>query len=275
MMSYSNLDFTRWAGLVAAFVAVVMTLEGLYLLWRSTRSAEVLRLQRRLQALLPVAQARPLLAQSVLTTATAGLPHWLEGLKRWLWSWLTAWPRQRRLVVMAQQLPDAIDLISRAMRAGHAFTVAVQMVAQEASEPLASEFRRVHEQISLGQSPDQAFTEFAARVPTDDVRFFTIAVRLQRETGGNLAEVLGNLAALIRSRLRLLGKVRVLSAEGRLSAKVLAGMPVATGALIYAARPDLIALLWTDPLGLMLLKACAVLFVLGVLWMWRIAHIRV
>lgn len=274
-MAISPLDFTQWIGMAAVFAAVVLALEGCYLWWQSRRSAEVLRVQRRLQTWLPTAQQDAMHSLSAPASTHSVLYQWREKVGRWVWSCLTAWQRHRRLAVMSQQLPDAIDLISRAMRAGHAFTVAVQMVAQESSEPLASEFRRVHEQISLGQSADQAFTEFALRVPCDDVRFFITAVRLQRETGGNLAEVLSNLAALIRSRLRLLGKVRVLSAEGRLSAKVLAVMPLATGGLIYAARPDLMTLLWTDPMGLILLKVCIVLFALGLVWMWKIARIRV
>jgi tight adherence protein B len=112
-------------------------------------------------------------------------------------------------------------------------------------------------------------------VPSDDVRFFVIAVLLQRETGGNLAEVLGNIANLVRNRIRLLGKVRVLSAEGKLSAWILGLMPIILAAIINVLNPDFMSLLWKDPVGLYLVYTCVALYVVGVFWMWRVIKIRV
>jgi tight adherence protein B len=183
--------------------------------------------------------------------------------------------RDRRMRQIEAQLPDAIDLIARALRAGHSFPAAVQMVAEESPDPLAAEFRTAHDEVNFGLALDEAFRNLANRVPSDDMRFFVIAVLLQRETGGNLAEVLINIANLVRSRFKLLAKVRVLSAEGRLSAWILAAMPVVIGAIINIMNPAFMSLLWTDPAGINLIYACLILFVIGVFWMWRLVKIRV
>lgn len=188
--------------------------------------------------------------------------------------WLS-WRRGRRVHQLEMQLPDAIDLIARAMRAGHAFPAAVQMVAEESPEPLASEFRVVHDEVNFGVSIDEAFRNLSTRVPSDDMRFFVIAVLLQRETGGNLAEVLGNIGTLVRNRFKLLGKVRVLAAEGKLSAWILGVMPIGLALMINVINPEFMSLLWTDPVGLNLVYGCVVLFLIGVFWMWRLIRIRV
>jgi tight adherence protein B len=183
--------------------------------------------------------------------------------------------RERRMRQIEQQLPDAIDLIARALRAGHSFPAAVQMVAEESPEPLAAEFRIAHDEVNFGLALDEAFRNLANRVPSDDMRFFVIAVLLQRETGGNLSEVLGNIANLVRSRFKLLAKVRVLSAEGRLSAWILSAMPLVIGAIINIMNPAFMSLLWTDPVGINLIYTCLILFVVGVFWMWRLIKIKV
>ncbi len=183
--------------------------------------------------------------------------------------------RGKRLGQMEAQLPDAIDLIARAMRAGHAFPATLQMVAEESPDPLAQEFRIVHDEMNFGLSLDDAFRNLAKRLPIDDVRFFVIAVLLQRETGGNLAEVLGNIGALVRSRFKLLGKVKVLAAEGKLSAWILGLMPIVMAFIINLMNPKFMSLLWTDPAGLNLIYACAVMYVIGIFWMWRLVKIRV
>jgi len=185
------------------------------------------------------------------------------------------WKREQRMTSIEQQMPDAIDLIARAMRAGHAFSSAIQMVGEESPEPLAGEFRITHEEINFGLAVDEAFRNLATRVPSDDMRFFVIAVLLQRETGGNLAEVLGNIGKLVRDRFKLLGKVRVLAAEGKLSAWILALMPVGIAGIVNVINPDFMSLLWKDPVGLNLIYTCMVLFVIGVFWMWRLIKIRV
>ncbi len=183
--------------------------------------------------------------------------------------------RSSRTSALEAQLPDAIDLIARAMRAGHAFPAAVQMVGEESPDPLAAEFRIVHDEINFGLGMDEAFRNLSARVPSDDMRFFIIAVLLQRETGGNLAEVLGNIGTLVRNRFKLLGKVKVLAAEGKLSAWILGLMPIGIAMIINIMNPNFMSLLWKDPVGLMLVYTCAGMYVVGIFWMWRLIKIRV
>lgn len=183
--------------------------------------------------------------------------------------------RHLRLQRLGEQLPDALDLMGRALRSGHAFASALQMAAAESPAPIGPTLGLVHDQISWGREPDEAFEDLARRAPLDDVRFFVVAVRLQRQTGGRLAEVLGNIAAMVRHRMRLKDKVRVLSAEGRLSALVLAALPLMTALVIHLIRPDFIAVLWTDPAGLRWLQVSTALFGAGVLWLWRLTRITV
>ena len=183
--------------------------------------------------------------------------------------------RASRVRAAVLQLPDALDLVARALRSGHAFSTALKMVADEGPQPLADEFAMVVQQLALGGDPDDAFDALAQRLPVDEVRFFVMAVKLQRQTGGQLAEVLGNIAHLLRQRLQLLDKVRVLTAEGRLSAQVLAALPPVTAAALLAVRPEFVGLLWTDPTGVRMLQASGVLMVLGGLWLWRLTRIRV
>jgi tight adherence protein B len=188
--------------------------------------------------------------------------------------WLSI-KRASRISKLQSQLPDAIDLIARAMRAGHAFPAAVQMVGEESPDPLAAEFRIVHEEINFGLGLDEAFRNLSNRVPSDDMSFFVIAVLLQRETGGNLSEVLGNIGTLIRGRFKLLGKVKVLAAEGKLSAWILGLMPIGIALLINIINPEFMSLLWTDPVGLNLVYGCVVMYAIGIFWMWRLIDIRV
>src|SRR5207245_2988014 len=129
--------------------------------------------------------------------------------------------RQRRLRRIDEQLPDALDLLSRALLAGHAFPSAIQMVADEISEPIAGEFRIVFDEVNYGVSMPDALNNLSARIPGTDVGYFVVAVLIQRETGGNLTELLGNIATIVRERLKLFGRIKVFSAEGRLSAWIL------------------------------------------------------
>ena len=244
--------------LVAAFLAAALGVEGLMLLWHQTQSPAVQRLRRRLQDWFPESgPAAHAVDEDARPAAPVGawnrLLHALE--ERLL-------RRASRRRMMVQQLPDALDLMARALRSGHAFSTALQMVADEGPQPLAGEFARVAEQITLGGDPDDAFEALAERVPIDEMRFFVMAVKLQRQTGGQLSEVLGNIA-------------RLLTAEGRLSAKVLAALPPVTAGALFTIRPELMAVLWTDPLGLKMLQASTGLMVLGCLWLWHLTRIRV
>ena len=183
--------------------------------------------------------------------------------------------RHKRMQQIEQQLPDALDLISRALKAGHAFPSGLQMVSEEAKDPIAGEFRIVHDEINFGVAVPTALMNLANRVPSTDMRYFIIAVLIQRETGGNLTELLGNISTLIRERLKLLGKVRVLSAEGRLSAWILCALPFVLAGVINLIHPKFMAVLWTDPMGLKMIYAALVMMVLGALWMRKIIRIRV
>jgi tight adherence protein B len=183
--------------------------------------------------------------------------------------------RAKRMLKIVEQLPDALDLISRALKAGHAFPSGLQMVGEEAQDPIAGEFRIVHDEINFGVAVPTALANLGNRVPSSDMRHFVIAVLIQRETGGNLTELLRNISTLIRERLKLLMKVRVLSAEGRLSAWILCALPPAVAGMINLINPKFMSVLWTDPMGLKLLYTALVMMVLGALWMRKIIRIRV
>ncbi|STQ93060.1 Flp pilus assembly protein TadB [Janthinobacterium lividum] len=183
--------------------------------------------------------------------------------------------RSRRLVRIEQQLPDALDLMGRAMRAGHAFPTALKMVGEEMTGPLADEFRAVFDEVSFGVAMADALGNLAARVPSTDLRYVVIAVLIQRETGGNLTELLGSISAIIRDRLKLLGQVRVLSAEGRMSAWVLGLLPFGAALMMHLMNPQFLAVLYTDAGGRKMVGVALGLLMVGVLCIRKIIHIRV
>jgi len=183
--------------------------------------------------------------------------------------------RQKRIRRLEEQLPDVLDLMSRALKAGHALPSGLQMVGEEAQEPIAGEFRIVHDEINYGVSVQTALLNLAHRVPSTDVRYFVIAVLIQRDTGGNLTEVLRNISALVRERLKLLGKVRVLSAEGRMSGWVLGILPFAVAGAINLINPGFMSVLWTDPMGLNMIYAALGMMLIAAFWMHKIIKIRV
>ncbi|GAB3461438.1 type II secretion system F family protein [Massilia terrae] len=183
--------------------------------------------------------------------------------------------RARRLVRIEEQLPEAADFIARALRAGHSFTNVLQIVGTELSEPLSGEFRIAREEINYGVPMSEALHNMANRIPLTDLRYLIIAVLIQRESGGNLAEILGNISLIIRGRLKLAGQVRVLSAEGRMSAWILGALPFVVALMMTILNPKYISLLWTDPVGTKLLWVASGMIVFGVLWLRKIIHIRV
>jgi len=185
------------------------------------------------------------------------------------------WLRNKRLHQIELQLPDAMDLIARALRAGHAFPSALAMVGLEAQEPIAGEFKITSDEIGFGISVDNALNNMAARIPSPDVRYFVMAVIIQRETGGNLAELLGKLAELVRERFKLFAKVRVLAAEGKLSAWILAGLPFCVAGVLHVLNPEYLSVLLTDTMGIKLVIGALVMMVIGIFAMWRIIDIRV
>jgi tight adherence protein B len=183
--------------------------------------------------------------------------------------------RARRLATLEQQLPDALDLLGRALRAGHAFGAGLQMIGDEMADPIASEFRFVHDEVNFGVSLEQALGNLSVRVPITDLRYFVVAVLIQRDSGGNLTEVLGNLSRLIRQRLKLFWHVRVLSAEGRMSAWLLSLLPFAIGGLMTVFNPEFMAPLWNDPLGETLVRSMLVAMAFGILLLRKIIRIRI
>ncbi|CBJ52066.1 type II secretion system F family protein [Ralstonia solanacearum] len=183
--------------------------------------------------------------------------------------------RARRLRKLEAQLPEATDLLARALRAGHSFPSALDMAGSELPAPIASEFALVFSEINYGVPMGEALAAFSRRVPIEDLRFLVIAVLIQRESGGNLAEILDNIGTLIRKRLQLLDKIRVLSAEGRLGGWILSLMPPVLGVLMYFLNPTLVSSLWTHPLGIQLLWAAIIMTGVGMLWIRHLVRIHV
>lgn len=190
----------------------------------------------------------------------------------WLWLHRKVAQRMQRF---ERQIPEALDLMGRALRAGHAFPTAVKMVADEMQDPIGREFRQLFDETNFGIPQNEALLRLAERVPIDDLRYFVIAVMIQRESGGNLAELLDNISAIVRARLKLLGEVRTLSAEGRLSAWILGALPFCVAAVIQLVNPGFMAVLWTDPIGLRMVGGALLLMAVGVWWMRKIIRIRV
>lgn len=185
------------------------------------------------------------------------------------------WMKDRRLSRFERQLPQALELISRAMRAGHAFSVGLKIVGDESADPIKGEFQRVYDEVSMGVALPQALENLNDRVGLMDVRFFVTSVIVQRETGGNLAEIIDSLASLIRKRFELQLKVKALSAEARFSAFILFGLPLFVGLALYQMNPEYLGLLFTDPMGQRMTSAGVVLMLMGAVMMKRMVNIRV
>lgn len=183
--------------------------------------------------------------------------------------------RRARLARFDSLLPEAIDLMSRALKAGHAVTSAIEMVAQEIAEPVSGEFRIVFEEQNLGLPIREAMLNLAERVPLEDVRFLATAVLVQKETGGNLAEVLDKTAALMRERIRLKGQLRIYTAQGRLTGWILCLMPFIVFSLISLANYNYEKKLWTEPMGLHMVYVGLVMMAIGVFVIRRIIDIKV
>ena len=188
---------------------------------------------------------------------------------------IVVFKRNRRVKRFEQLLPEALDLIGRALRAGHSFSSALQMAGNELPEPIGEEMRQTFDEINFGVPTNTALENLVSRMPSIDLSFFAIAVMIQRESGGNLSEVLDNISSIIRERLKLFGKVRTLSAEGRYSAGLLSILPFITAALLYMLNPEMMSNLWTTPIGQRLAITGIVMMLLGMLWMRKIIKIRV
>ena len=183
--------------------------------------------------------------------------------------------KAKRQLRIEEQLPDALDLMGRALRAGHAFPTALKMVGDEMANPLAGEFRAAFDEVNFGIAMPDALMNLAMRVPSTDLRYFVIAVLIQRETGGNLSELLDSISAIIRARIKLMGQVRVLTAEGKLSAWILSLLPFATALMVHMTNPTFLEILYTDTGGIKMLYCAATMMVLGIFAMRKIIRIRV
>ncbi len=183
--------------------------------------------------------------------------------------------RRRRLNQFLEQLPDALDLMTRALRAGHAFSSALSTVATEMPDPIAKEFRRTFEEQNLGMSLKVALDHLVERVPLLDLKLCVTAILIQRETGGSLAEILENIAMVIRDRFRILGQVRVYTAQGRMTGWIIGAIPFALAFYIYLVAPDYIELLFTHPVGKAMALMALVFEGLGILMIRRIVKISV
>lgn len=175
---------------------------------------------------------------------------------------------------LAEQLPDGLDLLARSLQAGHGVGESMRMVAEEMPDPLASEFGRVFEEQNLGRDPRECFQNLCRRNPRSfDLRIFVSSVLLQRDTGGNLVEILQNIAHTIRGRFVFQGKVTALTSEARFTAFVLGGLPFVIGSLIAFFSPDYLRPLWTDPLGNLFLLVGAGMFSTGVFIMRELSRV--
>jgi len=183
--------------------------------------------------------------------------------------------RTKRFQKFEELFPNAIDTLARAVRAGHAFTTALELIANEIAEPIASEFRKLFEEQKFGLPVRDALMNLAARVPLVDVKFFVTAVMLQRETGGNLAEILDNLSYVIRERFKIMRQVRVYTAQGRLTMMLLMGLPPIIVVVMLTTNPAFIRPLFADPIGHTLVVAGIVLQTIGYFVIRKIIQIQV
>jgi len=186
-----------------------------------------------------------------------------------------AWKRSKRLSTFEEQFPDALDFLARAMRAGHAFTVSFELICEEIPDPLGKEFRTFFNEQNLGAPIEKAMANLASRVPLLDVRFFASAVILQRQTGGNLGEILSRLSSVIRERFQLKGKVKAASAHGKVTSMILTLLPVGTMLGLMVVAPAYLQGMANDPDGLKLIGASIIAMGTGFLIMRKITNIEV
>jgi tight adherence protein B len=188
---------------------------------------------------------------------------------------VVAFKRSQRLRAFEKNFPEAIDLLGRAVRAGHAFTTGLEMVTTELPEPVAGEFKLVFDEQSFGLPLRDALTNLAERVPIIDVRFFVTALLIHKETGGNLAQILDDLSHVIRDRFKLMREVRVRTAQGRLTAVILIALPPGMILLMRVLNPEYVNTLFTDPVGPYMLGGAAFLQVVGSALLWKVVNIQV
>jgi tight adherence protein B len=211
---------------------------------------------------------------------------WLAGVKIYFapllgillalvpWAWLLH-KRSSRLKTFAAQLPEALELVARALRAGHSLAAGLHVVAEEMPVPIADEFNRVYEEQNLGIPIDDALKSMCERVPNLDLRFFVTSVVIQRMTGGDLAEILDKIGYVIRERFKILGMVKALTAEGRLSGVILLALPFVLFLVMLHIKYDYVEKLWTNELGIKMSIGALVMQLVGALVIRHIVNIKV
>ncbi len=259
----------------------IPALDGL--LRRSERIADI---QKTLAQAGMSMRAGNLLGLSILTGIAAAIVFYVFG-KRMEVAWVglligfigpyayASIKRTKRFEKFEELFPEAIDTLARAVRAGHAFTTALEMITSEVAEPVAGEFRQLYEEQKFGMPVRDALLNLTERVPLVDVKFFVTAVMLQRETGGNLAEILDNLSYVIRERFKIQRQVRVYTAQGRLTMAFLMGMPPVVVGLLMVMSPEFVKPLFNDPIGHTLLVAGLTLQTIGYFVIKKIIKIQV
>jgi tight adherence protein B len=183
--------------------------------------------------------------------------------------------KEKRIDRFEAQLPEAMDMLARSLKAGHAFTGGLQMVGQEFPDPVGTEFSKTLDEINFGVAYEDALRNLSSRIDSDDLKLFVISVIIQRTSGGNLAEILENIGRLIRERFKLKGNVRTLTAEGRISAYILLALPFFLGYVMYLLNPKYISVLFTDPIGHFMLAGAGVMMIIGAFVMKRMVDIKV
>jgi tight adherence protein B len=185
------------------------------------------------------------------------------------------WKRKKRFDAFLEHLPDALDLMGRALSAGHAFPESLHMVSQEMPEPIATEFRKAYEEQNLGLSIKLALENLTQRIPLLDLKMCVTAIMIQRETGGNLAEILEKVAYTIRERFRILGDLKTLTTSSRLSAWLLCGLPIFVALMVTFMNPEYMSVLWKDPRGHYLIAAALFMQITGMLIVRKILKIKI
>ncbi len=183
--------------------------------------------------------------------------------------------RSKRMAQFEEQFPEALNFLSRSMRAGHAFSIGLEMLVADAPEPLGSAFRQMLNDLHLGATLEASMAKLVASVPLIDVRFFVSAILLQQGSGGNLSEILDSMARIIRERFQLKGQVKAASAHGRITGLILAVMPIVVAIMLFFISPDYLMVLFRDPLGKKLLIAACIGQVVGFLCIRKIVNIKV
>jgi len=183
--------------------------------------------------------------------------------------------KKGRIDRFEQQFPEVMDMLARSLKAGHAFTGGLQMIGQEFEDPAGTEFRKTLDEINFGVPYEDALKNMLTRIESEDLKLFVISVIIQRESGGNLAEILENIGRLIRERFVLKGQIKILSAESRLSAVILASLPFLMALYIYFVNREYLGLLFSDPIGHVMLITGGIMLILGIIILKRMTILKV